>query len=55
VESLKFNSDQPYEIIFDTHAQKLTVQQDGKKIVHKLTDIPEVGLSSKKLHNFNSK
>lgn len=55
VESLKFNSDQPYEIIFDTHAQKLTMQRDEKKIVHKLTDIPEVGLSSKKLHHFNSK
>src|SRR5690606_10793245 len=33
VTSLNFNLDQPFQITYDTHAQKMTISQDGEKIV----------------------
>ena len=47
-ESLKFKTDQSFEITYDTHAQKLTIKQDEDHIFHELIDIPEVGSNSKK-------
>ncbi|HAC15308.1 MAG TPA: hypothetical protein DCE78_05110 [Bacteroidetes bacterium] len=52
VTSLNFKLDKPFQITYDTHAQKMTINQDEEKIVHELIDIPKVGANS--IKNFIS-